>query len=106
MLKQFPIKKDYLLLAAIVILLLLGYQLAFKKTLEAWQVNRQLNKQLTSATDLSVQPAYMERKRRNLDQVLSSFKTDTVAFRSNTINIIATSLSSRSLVSREAILPC
>lgn len=89
MLKQIPIKKEYLLIAASVILLLLCYQLAFKKTLAAWQINKQLKAQLAQAADLSYQPAYLERKNKNLSKIINGYKTDTMAFRSNTISAIA-----------------
>lgn len=89
MLQQLPIKKDYLLIAATIILLLLCYQLAFKKTLEAWQINRQLKSQLAQAADLSYQPAYLERKNRNLSQIIARYNMDTLAFRSISISMIA-----------------
>jgi hypothetical protein len=89
MLKQLPIKKDYLLIAATVLLLLLCYQLDFKKTLEAWQTNRQLKAELAQAADLSYQPAYLERKNNNLARIIARYKTDTAVFRSNSISTIA-----------------
>lgn len=89
MLKQLPIRKDYLLIAATIILFLLCYQLAFRKTLEAWQTNRQLKTQLAQAADLSYQPAYLQRKNHNLDKIIAFYKTDTAAFRSNSISAIA-----------------
>jgi len=89
MLKQIPIKKEYLLIAASIVLLLLCYQLAFKKTAEAWQINKQLRTQIAQATDLSYQPAYLERKNNNLSQIINRYKTDTIAFRSNTISAIS-----------------
>jgi hypothetical protein len=89
MLKQIPIKKEYLLIAASIVLLLLCYQLAFKKTIEAWQVNMQLKSQIAQAADLSYQPAYLERKNNNLSKIIALYKTDTVAFRSNTISVIS-----------------
>jgi hypothetical protein len=89
MLKQIPIKKEYLLIAASIVLLLLCYQLAFKKTIEAWQVNKQLKSQIAQAADLSYQPAYLERKNKNLSKIIALYKTDTVTFRSNTISVIS-----------------
>jgi hypothetical protein len=89
MLDKLPVKKEYLLIAASIILLLLSYQLAFKKTIEAWQINKQLKQQLSRGTDLSYQPAYLVRKDKNLTAILNNYKTDTVAFRSNTISAIA-----------------
>lgn len=89
MLKQFPLKKEYLLIAAAIVLLLLSYQLAFKKTMEAWQINKHLKVQLFEATNLSYQPAYLERKDKNLTGIINRYKTDTVAFRSNSISAIS-----------------
>jgi hypothetical protein len=89
MLKQIPIKKEYLLIAAAIVLLLLSYQLAFKKTAEAWQVNKQLKAQVAQAADLSYEPAYLERKNNNLSKIIALYKTDTVTFRSNTISVIS-----------------
>jgi hypothetical protein len=87
--KQFALKKEYLLIAAAIVLLLLGYQLALKKTIEAWQVNKRLKTQLTQAADLSYQPAYLERKNNNLTNIINRYKADTVAFRSNIISVIS-----------------
>lgn len=89
MLDKLPLKKEYLLIVGSILLLLLSYQLSFKKTIEAWQINKQLKQQLSRGNDLSYQPAYVERKNKNLTAILNNYKTDTVAFRSNTISAIA-----------------
>jgi hypothetical protein len=89
MLKQVPIKKEYLLIAAAIVLLLLCYQLAFKKTVAAWQIYKQLKAQIAQASDLSYQPAYLERKNSNLSKIIGRYKTDTVTFRSNTISAVS-----------------
>ena len=89
MLKQLPFKKQYLFIGCSLLILYLCYQLAFKATIEAWHVNRQLTQQLTQSADLSYQPAYLERKNANLNKLLNRYKTDTVAFRSNIISTIA-----------------
>lgn len=89
MLKNITIKKDYLLIGASLLLLFMSYQLAFKKTLEAWHIHKQLNSRLIQASDLSFQPVYLERKNHNLDNILNLYKTDTVLFRSNAISAIA-----------------
>lgn len=90
MFEKLPIKKGYLLIAASIVLLLLCYRLAFTRTIEAWQINEHLKDQLAQAADLSYQPAYLERKNNNLSKIIARYKTDTVAFRSNTISIIST----------------
>lgn len=89
MLKQLPVKKGYLLIAGAVVLLWLSYQLAIKKTIEAWQANRQLKAQLDQAAGLSYQPAYLERKDANLTAIIRQYETDTTAFRSNAVGAIA-----------------
>ena len=89
MLDKLPVKKAYLLLLATILLLIVAYKLAFKKTIEAWQINSQLKEQIIQATDLSYQPAYLERKNRNLSQIINRYKTDTAAFRSNSISAIS-----------------
>jgi len=89
MLKQLPFKKEYLLVAGTILLLLVSYQLAFKKTIEAWQIHKQLRAQLAQATDLSYQPGYPERKNSNLSKIIDHYKEDSVAFRSSSINTLA-----------------
>ena len=89
MLKQLPFKKQYLLIAAAIVLLLLSYRFAFKRTIEAWQVNKNLKTQIAQSSDLSSQPAYLERKSNNLNKILSLYKTDTIAFRSSIISAIS-----------------
>ena len=89
MLKKLPIKKEYLLIAGTLLLLLISYRLAFKNTIEAWQSHRQLQTQLDQSSDLNYQPGYLERKNNNLDQLIALYKADTTAFRSNIISTIA-----------------
>lgn len=89
MLKQLNLKKEYGLVAAAIVALLLCYQLAFKKTVTAWQLNRNLNQQLVRSADVSYQPGYMERKSNNLDKIISLYKADTVNFRSNILETIS-----------------
>ncbi|MDB5002080.1 MAG: hypothetical protein JWQ34_305 [Mucilaginibacter sp.] len=89
MLDKLPIKKDHLLVAGAVLLLLLCYKLAFKNTIEAWQTHAQLNNQLAQATDISIQPDYLQRKNINLNKVINLYKADTIAFRNNSISKIS-----------------
>src|ERR1700748_900404 len=89
MLEKLPIKKEYLLIAATIVLLLLSYQLAFKHTIEAWQTNTELRSKLSKSGDLSFQPGYLERKSANIDKIISQYKADTTEFRSNIINVIS-----------------
>jgi len=89
MLDKIPLKKDYILGISALLLLVLSYEFAFKKTIEAWQINKKLKSELIQSADLGVQPAYIERKNNNLSKVLGLYKADTVAFRNNTINTIS-----------------
>jgi hypothetical protein len=89
MLKNLPIKKEYGLIAGSLVLLLLCYQLAFRPTVEAWHLHRSLSNQLANSGDLSFQPGYMERKSKNLDDIIGRYKADTTALRSNILTTIA-----------------
>jgi hypothetical protein len=87
--KPLPVKKEYLLIAATLVLGWLCYRLAFKATLDAWQTHRQLRAELDRAADLRYQPGYLKRKNTNLDRVIALYQADTAAFRNNSINLIA-----------------
>lgn len=89
MLQKIPIKKEYLLIGGTILILCLSYLSAFRKTIEAWQLNKRLKSQLSQSAELTVQPAYLERKNHNLDIIINRYKIDTVQFRSNIINTIA-----------------
>lgn len=89
MIKALLHKKEYWLIAATAMLMLLCYQLAFKKTIQAWQTNSQLKAQLAQASDLSYQPGYLQRKTQNLEMILARYRTDTLSLRGNTIATIA-----------------
>ncbi|BAU54917.1 hypothetical protein [Mucilaginibacter gotjawali] len=89
MLKQLSIKREYLLVAASILLLIISYHLAFKKTIEAWQEHNRLNKELMQSAGVDLQPAYLNRKNHNIGQIINFYKTDTVAFRSSAISAIA-----------------
>ncbi len=88
MFDKLPIKKEYLLFAGAIILLMACYRFAFSKTVAAWQLHKQLKTQLTTASDPGIQPAYLVRKSANLGKILDSYRTDTITLRSNAINTI------------------
>jgi hypothetical protein len=83
------IKKEYLLMAGTLLACLACYQLAFKRTVAAWQLNQQLKARLAQSSDVSNQPGYTARKNANLDRVLELYQADSINFRSNTISQIA-----------------
>jgi hypothetical protein len=89
MLKKIPVKKEYLLIAGTILLLFVSYQLAFKKTIAAWQVNSSLEKKLSQSNDITIQPDYLERKNKNLDKLIGLYKADTTALRNNLINVVS-----------------
>ncbi|MCC8427237.1 hypothetical protein [Mucilaginibacter sp. UR6-11] len=89
MFNKIPVKKDYLLILAAIVLLLVCYEFAFKTTIDAWQTHVQLNNQLKQATNLGIQPDYLQRKNLNLDKIIDLYKADTASFRSNSINKIS-----------------
>jgi hypothetical protein len=89
MLKKIPVKNEYLLVVGAVLLLLLSYRLAFKKTIEAWQLNSDLKARVSLSNDIAVQPEYLERKNTNLNRLIDLYKADTTALRNNLINIVS-----------------
>ncbi|MBW4890141.1 hypothetical protein KXQ82_10460 [Mucilaginibacter sp. HMF5004] len=83
------LKKEYLLIAGTVILLYISYQLAFKKTVDAMQAHNDLTLSIASASDLSYQPGYLERKTKNLDAIINKYKMDSLSLRGNTLALIS-----------------
>lgn len=89
MLKQLANKNEYLLAAGTALLFFLCYQLAFKATIEAWNLNRQLRAQQVSAGGMSYQPEYLVRKNTNLDTIIAHYKVDSVTWRNYAISTVA-----------------
>jgi len=89
MLKQLNIKREYSLVAVTIIMLLATWQLAFKKTIAAWQIHNDLKKQIVQTTDGGYQPGYLDRKSINLDKIISLYKADTINYRSNSLSSIS-----------------
>src|SRR5665213_1775802 len=89
MLKELPFKKEYLFGASAIIALLISYQLAFKRTIEAWHIHTGLEKQLAQSSEVAYQPGYLERKDNKLDKIINLYKADTLDFRSNIIGVIS-----------------
>ncbi|WCT13660.1 hypothetical protein [Mucilaginibacter jinjuensis] len=71
-----------LLIVASILLLVISYQLSFKKTIEAWQLNRKFKTQVTGMT-LNSQPAYLERQDRILRSVIHTYQIDTVNYKNS-----------------------
>ena len=89
MMQRLLIKKDYLFILMAIVLLIICYQLAFKRTFAAWQLHKRLTGQSAQSGNLSVQPAYLYRKDQNLSKIIGQYKTDTSLFRSNIISTIS-----------------
>jgi len=89
MFKKIPVKNEYLLVAATLLLFLISYQLAFKKTIEYWQLNNGLKAKLAQSNNIAIQPEYLERKNANLNKLIGLYMADTSALRNNLINIIS-----------------
>lgn len=89
MLKQLPIKKEYWFIAGVLLLTFISYQLAFKKTIEAWQIGKDLKDKQNLKADLSYQPGYLKRKNANLDSIISRYRADTANFRNSSISTIS-----------------
>ncbi|PAW94651.1 hypothetical protein CKK33_14575 [Mucilaginibacter sp. MD40] len=81
--------RPYAVPAAAILFLFICYQLAFKKTLEAWQLHRQFQQQLSTAQGIGSTPALMIRKQRNLDRIVQHYRWDTTAYRSSIIEQIS-----------------
>lgn len=89
MLKDVKFKKEYGLIAGSIITLIFSYQLAFKKTVEAWQLHSSLKKQIVQSSDVSYQPGYLERKNANLEKIIGLYMADTANYRSNILSVIS-----------------
>jgi hypothetical protein len=86
---KLPLKKEYLLIAGVFLLLLISYQMAFKKTIALWVTHKALEKNLALAGDVSVQPDYLKRKGHNLENILQLYKVDSATFRNSIISSVS-----------------
>ncbi|WP_426672072.1 hypothetical protein ACPPVU_12655 [Mucilaginibacter sp. McL0603] len=82
-------KKRWALPIGAIILFLFCYQVAFKKSLEAWRLHTSLAKTLAASGDVSATPDFEQKKSRNLDRIIDLYKADTADFRSNILARIA-----------------
>jgi hypothetical protein len=80
------LKNKYAFPAAVVGFLFICYQLAIKKTVLAWQINRQFKSELIASADIGSQPGYMVRKQKNLQAIVNRYSADSNAFRSAVIS--------------------
>lgn len=89
MIRLSAIRKPYFVVAGSLLLATICYELAFKKTFEAWQTHVHLAQEALQASDISTAPVYLARKNSNLDQIINTYKMDSVNFRNNVVNKIA-----------------
>ena len=89
MLKTLLKKKELLMTIGAVALLIIGYQFAFSKTMDAWQLNKQLTIQAIPTNDMIEQPSYVLRKGKNIRAILNLYKVDTVELRNSILSRIA-----------------
>jgi hypothetical protein len=68
--------KNKLLIFGMILLLLLSWNLALKKTYEAILLNRQLSKANQEANNLSSNPEYLKRKAVALTHILNRYQVD------------------------------
>ncbi|MDO3645235.1 hypothetical protein [Mucilaginibacter sp. L3T2-6] len=75
--------------AVLVVFLLICYRLSISRTVEAWQLNKQLTSRSAHISDISVQPSYIVRKGRNIKNILGLYRIDSAELRNNIISKIA-----------------
>lgn len=77
------------MVAGVVLLLLISYQMAFKKTIALWVKHKELERNLSFAGDVSVQPDYLKRKGHNLKNILQLYRSDSATFRNSIISSVS-----------------
>ncbi|HEY9001295.1 MAG TPA: hypothetical protein VIM89_08070 [Mucilaginibacter sp.] len=82
-------ESKWILPAFVATLALLGYLLAFKNTIRAWQENTKINEMLATYTTPGRSIGYDKRRLTELGQLLGRLKADTAGFRSNTLSQVA-----------------
>jgi hypothetical protein len=75
--------------AVLVVFLVICYRFAVNRTVEAWQLNRQLTSRSARVSDITIQPSYIVRKGRNIKNILDLYRIDSVELRNNIISKIA-----------------
>ncbi|MFD2162284.1 hypothetical protein ACFSJU_07755 [Paradesertivirga mongoliensis] len=75
--------KNRILLAGALILALLSWNLAFRKTYDAMSLNSELVSKVEQKNDLSVNPDYLNRKQQVLNQVVRQYTLDSAEWSSD-----------------------
>ncbi|OOQ58324.1 hypothetical protein [Mucilaginibacter pedocola] len=81
--------RKYWITAGTLLVLLLCYQLAFKKTIAASQLYSRLSQQVTANDGLSLQPAFLERQYQTITALASSYHVDTANYRTQLLSKLA-----------------
>lgn len=89
MLKNIAFKREYLLLGSAILLLVVAYRLAFRKTIEQWQLHSQLEARMANTGNTDYQPAYLSRKNANLSRIIRRYKADTSLFRNTSVTQVS-----------------
>jgi hypothetical protein len=71
--KKINVKSEYKFIAGAAMALLVCYELAFKQTYMAWQRHKLLVAKMEQVSDVTVAPAYLERKSKNLNRLLGYY---------------------------------
>ena len=71
------------------LILLICYQMAIRKTVAAWRVNLDLKKERSQTTDISTSTTYLLRKHKNLEAIVHRYTEDSTTFRSDIISRVA-----------------
>ncbi len=82
------LKRNYIVITATLLLFIICYEFAFKKTLTAWQLNKHLKEQVNNNIS-SLQPSYLEQQQQALSKIIKTLKTDTASFRNRVTTIVA-----------------
>ena len=88
MFKKLQLSPNSVLTSISILALFISYELAFKKTINEWQIHQELQYQIGGST-LSSQPAYLARHNQSLSKIIQQFKTDTSNFKNKVAAEIA-----------------
>jgi hypothetical protein len=89
MLKKISFYSAFAVPVATLLLLVIGYRLAFRHTLAVWQQHRELERQFAQAGNIDAPAGFLERKYENLSKVISLYSADTLQFRDQVIGSIS-----------------
>ncbi|WP_311951028.1 hypothetical protein [Mucilaginibacter terrae] len=71
------------------ILTVLSVWAAFSKTYSAWKLNRELSGKRANSNNMSYNPAYMERKFKNIEAITALYTADSTTYRNHVLSTVA-----------------